>query len=65
MQPSGAEDRVRGAANIAGDEGRASGVTGPSAESTQNMSLSQPIAALLFPPMRRLQLSGVLRPRES
>lgn len=49
MQPSGARDRVRGAANIAGDERRASGVTGPSAESTQNMSPPQPIAALLFP----------------
>lgn len=40
---------MRGAANIAGDERRASGVTGPSAESTQPMSPSQPIAALLFP----------------
>lgn len=49
MQPSGARDRVRGAANIAGDERRASGVTGPSAESTQPMPPSQPIAALLFP----------------
>ena len=49
MQPSGARDRVRGAANIAGDERRASGVTGPNAESTQNMSPPQPIPALPFP----------------
>lgn len=66
MQPSGARDRVRGAANIAGDERRASGVTGPSADSTQNMSerpsQSQPSSS---PPIRRLRLSGVLRSHES
>lgn len=66
MQPSGARDRVRGAANIAGDERRASGVTGPSADSTQNMSeepgQSQPSSS---PPIRCPRLSGVLRSHES
>lgn len=65
MQPSGARDRVRGAANIAGDERRASGVTGPSAEPTHNAPPPQPIAALPSPPIRRLHLSGVLRSHES
>lgn len=40
MQPSGARDRVRGAANIEGDERRASGVTGPSAVDTEYVSVS-------------------------
>lgn len=37
MQPSGVRDCVRGAANIAGHERKASGVIGPSAESTHTM----------------------------
>lgn len=57
MQPSEARDRVRGAANIAGDERRASGVTGPSAESIQNMSPLQPIA-------ERLSLPNQIAPLE-
>lgn len=50
MQPSGARDRVRGAANIAGDERRASGGTGPGAESTQNMPTAA--SANERPPLR-------------
>lgn len=42
MQPSGAADRVRRPANIAGDERRAAGVTGPRAAASANRSAAPP-----------------------
>lgn len=51
MQPGVVRDRVRGAANIGGDERRASGVTGPCTEPMQNVTI-QPITAQAIPPIR-------------
>lgn len=60
MQPSITRDRVRGNANIAGDERRTSGVIGPSAESSQNMSGPWPQPSSTRP-IKCLHSSGVLQ----
>lgn len=62
MQPGGARDRVRGAANIAedGEGGGNLALTGP------RRRACRPIAELLLPRQsERLRSSGVLRSRES